>query len=70
MKEAEQQWRRSQGKSKTGGETPVQFSHKTFQHIKFSLVHTQHWDGYGKGICVETIACAFIEARPVYLFLS
>ncbi len=28
--EDEQQWRRSQGKSKTGGETPVQFSHKTF----------------------------------------
>jgi hypothetical protein len=44
-----QQWRCSQRKSKTGGESPVQFSHKTFQHIKFPLVHTQHWDGYGNG---------------------
>jgi hypothetical protein len=46
--EDEQQWRCSQGKSKTG-ETPVQFSHKTFQHIEFSLVHTKHWYGYGNG---------------------
>jgi hypothetical protein len=41
------------------------------QHIKLSSAYPAlRWVWQWKYICLETVACAFIEAHPLYMFLS
>jgi hypothetical protein len=61
----------SLAKSKTGGETPVQFSPKTSTYkIIPSAYPALRWLWQWKYLFVETVPCAFIEAHPIYMFLS